>query len=132
MNTDFFMDACCFACGKDNNNGLHLDIKKTDQGVTALFQVPVWCQGYEETVHGGIISTILDELAVWAAYHAGYKCVTGELLVRVKNPMHINVPYTANGSVVKNHHRLVLAYAEILDEQERLYAYAHAKLLRIT
>lgn len=130
MNTDRFMDPYCFACGTNNNNGLHLDIKRTAQGVTTLFEVPAWCQGYENRVHGGIISTILDELAVWAAYHAGHKCVTGELIVRIRNPMHIETPYIARGSVTKDRYRLVLAYAEILDRKEILYAHAHAKLLK--
>jgi uncharacterized protein (TIGR00369 family) len=131
MNTDFFMDSCCFACGKDNENGLHLDIEETENGVLAVFQVPPWCQGYEKTVHGGIVSTILDEIAVWAAYKAGYKCVTAELTVRIKNPMHIECSYIAHGNVIKQRHRFVQAYAEILDQHKLLYAHAQAKLMKI-
>jgi len=131
MNTDYFMDSQCFACGTENDKGLHLDIKKSEDGVIAKFQIPAWCQGYQKTVHGGIVSTVLDELAVWAAYHAGYKCVTAELMVRIKNPMYIQTAYTGQGSILKKRHRFVLAYAEILDEQQRLCAHAHAKLMKI-
>jgi acyl-coenzyme A thioesterase PaaI-like protein len=35
-------------------------------------------QGFHDVVHGGIISTILDEAMAWATAHAGVWAVTGE------------------------------------------------------
>jgi len=131
MNTDFFMDTHCFACGKDNDKGLQLEIKSShEDGVAVGFLVPPWCQGYQDVVHGGIVSTILDEIAVWAAYHAGYKCVTAELTVRIKIPMYVNTSYTGRGKVLKTRHQFVLVYAEIINDCDRVYAYAHLKLMK--
>jgi acyl-coenzyme A thioesterase PaaI-like protein len=132
MNTDLFMDTRCFACGKDNTHGLHLDIKKSgqDEAVTA-FKVPHWCQGYERIVHGGIVATVLDELIVWAAHYAGYKCVTAELTVRIKTSLLVNTEYIGYGSIQKQRHRFMKAYAEIRDNRDRVYAYGHAKLMRM-
>jgi hypothetical protein len=61
------MDDACFACGKANDNGLKLNISEKDDGVWATIEPPAWSQGYHRLVHGGIIATILDEMAVWAA-----------------------------------------------------------------
>ena len=133
MNTDLFMDARCFACGRDNKNGLHLDIKPFKQGgVIAAFNIPPWCQGYAHIVHGGIVATILDELIVWAAHYAGHRCVTAELTVRIKSSMQVNTPYLGYGSIQKQRHRFVQAYAKISDDSEHLYAYAQAKLMKMT
>lgn len=133
MNTSSFMDTRCFACGKDNDKGLRLDItQSSDNAVQSFFRVPAWCQGYQDIVHGGIVSTILDELGVWAAYYAGCKCVTAELTVRIKNSMRADTPYVGKGIVLKHRHAFIQAYAEILDEQSILYAYAHLKLMKMT
>jgi acyl-coenzyme A thioesterase PaaI-like protein len=132
MNTDLFMDTRCFACGRDNDRGLHLDIQPSHGGVEAEFMIPPWCQGYQEIVHGGIVSTILDELMVWAAYRAGHKCVTAELSVRIKWPMRVGVDYRGYGSIDKQRHRFVQAYARIYDKNTRIHAYGQAKLMRMT
>ena len=131
MSTDFFMDNLCFACGADNANGLHLHITGSDGGVKADLYLPQWTQGYEKTVHGGIISTILDEMTVWAAYKRGYKCVTAELCVRWKKAMNTQQDYTAHAWVTNVKHRLVQAASEIRDENHDIVASAEAKLLRV-
>ena len=43
-------------------------------------------QGFHDVVHGGIISTILDEAMAWATAHAGVWAVTGEMRVRFRQP----------------------------------------------
>lgn len=132
MSSDFLMDNNCFACGIENPNGLKLQIKEKDDYVEAVIQPPVWTQGYHKTVHGGIVSTILDEMTVWAAYlKAKVKCVTGELNVRIRTSMHIEQTYIARAHVIKVKHRLVIAEAEIIDSDESLVAQAQAKLIRI-
>ncbi len=133
MNTEFFMDKKCFACGFDNPNGLKLSIKECNGGVKAHIELPLWTQGYHNTVHGGIICTILDEMTVWAAYlKDNLKCVTGELNVRIRTPMQVNETYTARARVVRVKHQLIIADAEIVDKSSKLIARAQAKLIRIS
>lgn len=131
MNTDMFMDDNCFACGSKNTNGLSLEIIESSGGVEAVIHPPVWTQGYKKTVHGGIISTILDEVAIWAAYKKGYTCVTAELNIRIKKPMAIDDEYIARGKVIRTKHRLILAESRLLSKQMELIASAQAKLMRV-
>jgi hypothetical protein len=61
----------CFVCGIDNPIGLKLKFYTDDEGrCIARFPVPVWHrtgrpkaehQGYPGQLHGGIISSLLDE-----------------------------------------------------------------------
>ncbi len=131
MNTDYFMDNRCFACGVENENGLRLKIKEAERGVQAKVFLPEWSQGYKDTVHGGIISTILDEMAVWAAYKGGHKCITAELCVRWKRAMNTQKEYTARAWITHSKHRLIQTESEIRDTDQNLVASAHAKLLRL-
>ncbi len=133
MNSELFMDKRCFACGSDNANGLKLNIKEYDGGVEALIELPLWTQGYHNTVHGGIICTILDEMTVWAAYlKEDLKCITGELNVRIRTSMQVNEKYKARAKVVRVKHQLVIVNAELIDKNNNLVAQAQAKLIRIS
>lgn len=125
------MDDTCFACGSNNNNGLKLDIAELGDGVQARIDLPEWTQGYSRIVHGGIIATILDELAVWAAFKKGYKSVTGELSMRIRKAMHVDRIYTARAMIVKSKHRLLEAESTIVDENQELMASAVVRLLKI-
>jgi acyl-coenzyme A thioesterase PaaI-like protein len=107
------MDHRCFACGRENPIGLHLDIKENREGVYAEIRLSPEFQGYQRIIHGGIVSTILDEMAVWASYKKGYKAVTAELNMRIRKPMLAEVEYIATGHIVTTKHKLVVAQAEI-------------------
>lgn len=131
MNSDYTKDDHCFACGRHNANGLHMNVTRTDEGVQAVIQLPGWVQSYANIVHGGIIATILDEMAVWAAYHRGYHCVTAELLVRIKKTMDITGTYKARARVVSTKHKLVNTECSILDQHRHVIAYASAKLMKV-
>jgi acyl-coenzyme A thioesterase PaaI-like protein len=51
----------CFACGKNVKNGLNLKFKLLeDNTLCGEFKIHKSYQGYDNILHGGIISTILD------------------------------------------------------------------------
>jgi acyl-coenzyme A thioesterase PaaI-like protein len=131
MSTEFLMNEYCFACGIRNANGLKLRITETAEGVRASVQPPKWSGGYNNVVHGGIIATILDEMAVWAAFKKGYRSVTAELNMRIKQSMSIDRTYTALARVCKTKHRLIEAESRIIDDRNAPVAFAHVKLLVI-
>jgi acyl-coenzyme A thioesterase PaaI-like protein len=52
----------CFVCGIDNPIGLHLKFYTDDEGrCVARFQPKPEHQGYPGQLHGGLISSLLDE-----------------------------------------------------------------------
>jgi acyl-coenzyme A thioesterase PaaI-like protein len=51
----------CFVCGSENQRGLKIKFCLCDEGVEAVFTPDVTHAGYENVVHGGILSALLDE-----------------------------------------------------------------------
>lgn len=125
------MDNRCFACGYENPIGLHLDIREDEDGVYAPIKLNAMFQGYHQIIHGGIVSTILDEMAVWASFKKGHKAVTAELNMRIKRPMLADVEYVASGKVVNTKYKMVSAQAMIKDKKDQIIALADVKLIKI-
>ena len=76
----------CFACGPDNPIGLHLDFHFAAEKYVAEKTLPHEYQSYEGVVHGGIVTTMLDEAMGGYLYSAGEKAVTARLDVRYRKP----------------------------------------------
>jgi acyl-coenzyme A thioesterase PaaI-like protein len=57
----------CFVCGDRNPLGLHLRFESDGEIVQASFIPKPEHIGFHQTVHGGLIATVLDEVMVWAA-----------------------------------------------------------------
>ena len=62
-------DHNCFGCSPRNEAGLKMVFHINQEGDTAVswLSVPDHLCGWANMVHGGIISTILDEAMGWAA-----------------------------------------------------------------
>ena len=123
-------DNFCFACGKENPRGLKLDIEVDTEGARFEYVVPADLQGWQGFTHGGIISTMLDEVMVWAAAGREIETVTAEINVRFKNPLPTNHTIKVEGKVTEERKRLIIAEAKAFDE-ERVYAEATGKLFRV-
>lgn len=66
---NFISDNGCFACGKENPFGLHMEFMSNGRTVTSEVTIPSHMCGWGDLVHGGIISTLLDETMSWSAIH---------------------------------------------------------------
>jgi uncharacterized protein (TIGR00369 family) len=76
-------------CGRQNPVGLKMSLSvDPDSGIVHVNFVPrAEHIGFEGIVHGGMISTVIDEAMVWAATWSGKRfCVCGELSVRFRRP----------------------------------------------
>src|SRR5512143_1353431 len=56
----------CFVCGESNPAGLNLRFKTDGRLVQTHFVPRAEHVGFRQTVHGGLIATLLDEIMVWA------------------------------------------------------------------
>ena len=127
-------DHRCFACGAENPTGLRLVFQAGGQknGVTAFFTPEKEFQGYKGIVHGGIISTLLDEAMAHAAIRSGYMPVTAEISIRFKNALPVGQKVQVEGWIEgPPAHRLIEAASELKTWPEgKLVATAKAKLLQ--
>ena len=132
LNDDHF----CFACGHKNPDGLRLKFTYPQPGTCRAEFVPEQkYQGWKGILHGGIISTLLDEAlahAVGGAEGGGgaSEAVTAELTVRFKKPVRIGSKIVLSGKVEKDNGKIVEASSELTDETGLVLASARGKLVR--
>lgn len=92
----------CFACGTDNPYGLNLDFYYDDNSVCADVTLDRFRVGWEGIAHGGIISTLLDEIMSWTIiYFKKVFFVTRKMEVRYLKPVPVEVPLTVRGKLGK-------------------------------
>ncbi len=123
----------CFVCGSRNPHGLKLDFQYNDETgeVTSETDFSAHFQGWEGVLHGGLISTVLDEIMIKAAAHNGLKCVTVDLNVRFKKPALLKKSFTIKGKVKEAKKRLVLAEASITDSDNVTIATGSGKFIAV-
>jgi len=85
--------------------------------------------GFKSTIHGGLTSTLLDELMVWAcAIQTRKFAVCAELNVRFLKPVHPAQTFKAQARLMENRRdRIYLTAAELTDAQGNVLASATGK-----
>jgi uncharacterized protein (TIGR00369 family) len=82
----------CLLCGKDNPIGFKLDFHVLRPGVVlATFHCSRVFQSYPETLHGGVISALLDAAMTNCLFSLGEVAVTVELIVRYLRPTRLDL-----------------------------------------
>jgi len=130
---DFRDNQNCFVCGRENPAGLRLEFRENPASgaVEAEVAFPPRFQGWQDTVHGGLLATVLDEAMIKAAAAAGHKCVSAEITVKYREPARTGARYLAEGKVAQVRGRVVLAESRIGDAAGRVYAQATGKLFKV-
>jgi uncharacterized protein (TIGR00369 family) len=103
----------CFVCGPQNPIGLKLRFDWDGKEAKSKFTPDENHQGWAGLVHGGIISSLLDEVMSYAALYSGVNCLTARMQTRFKRPQPINEPLIITGAVTKKTSRLVETRGEI-------------------
>jgi len=119
------MENYCFACGPSNPYGLKLKIEIEPGGKSYVEFIPKReYEGYPGIMHGGITSTILDEIMVYACKSYGEDVVTAKIEVRFLKPVPIGKKLIARGKVVEKKGRAFITEGEITGEDGTLLAKA--------
>lgn len=107
-------DRHCFACGEHNPIGLHLAFTRDGDGITTEFTPAKSHQGYKDITHGGIITTVLDELMAQAAIRIlGVMAATAEFKIRFKEPLMTGQACRAAASITQSSGRIIKASASM-------------------
>lgn len=123
LEDDFF----CFVCGKDNNSGLKLKFDLEADTMKTEFTPAKIHQGFANIVHGGIISTVLDEVMLNLLFKKDIYAVTAELKVRFRKPTKIGEKLLFKSWITDTNSRLIETAAEAKNEKGDLIADAKAK-----
>ena len=135
----FTSDKSCFACGCENPFGLHMQLYSNGRTVMARTTVPGHLCGWGNLIHGGILTTLLDETMSWAAIHLLKKLIlTRTMQVEFLLPVAPNTVVRTEGRIdqqIKNTEALVSA--TLYDESDQAcvratgrFALLSAKMMR--
>lgn len=112
----------CFACGNANDRGLHMTFRLEGDRTICDYAPCDYQQGYPGRMHGGLVSTLIDETMGWAVYHARQWGATARLNIRYRQPVDLNQTLRIEAWVVKERGRLMELRAEVMGENRRLLA----------
>jgi len=119
----------CLVCGRACKCGLGLRFSVRDDGsVEAGFKCKETLQGYENVLHGGVVSTLLDGAMTNCLFAHGIAAVTGEMTVRFRHPVRLHTALRVRARLTRFQPPLYLARAEII-QNGRLMAAAVGKFV---
>lgn len=103
----------CFACGVDNPIGLKIRFDVEGDVCTAQFTPDENHVGFSDTVHGGIIYTILDDVTANILYQQGRKAHTAKCEIRYRQPVRVGDQLKLKGWIDNERRRLIKLKGEV-------------------
>lgn len=128
---DLYDDGYCFVCGPKNPIGLKLVFHFNGKTIKTEFIPKKEHQGYLDIVHGGIISTLLDEAMVKLAIAMNMPAVTAQMDIRLKNPLNVGSKLIIEAEIIKDTKKMIKAYATAVTENNTVIADARGKLIKV-
>lgn len=124
-------DGMCFACGTKNRDGLGLRFRFDGREVAADITFKQTFQGYRGIVHGGLISTVLDEAMVTLLNKTGELAVTAEITVRFVAPARVGEPVRVTARLVEKRGRIRKLEARVARADGTEIAHARSTFVRL-
>ena len=102
----------CFACGKDNPIGLQITYTVDGDSCSAEFTPNENHLSWENTVHGGIIYSALDDVTGNIPYQNGLVAHTARCEIRYRKPLRAGQTVLLRGWTEKTKGRLMVLRGE--------------------
>jgi uncharacterized protein (TIGR00369 family) len=119
----------CFGCSRDNHHGLQMEFYEDGDYLVSEWEPKSFLQGYGNVLHGGIQTTLMDEIASWVVYvKAKTGGVTANLEVKFKKAVYVDKgPLTIRAKLNTLEKRFAYIYAELLDNEGNVCAEANLR-----
>ena len=103
----------CFGCSPRNPLGLKLEFREEGEWITAVWTPTRDHEGWHNVLHGGIQTTMLDELGSWVVFvKLGTAGVTSRLEMKFIKPVHIDKgELTIKGRIRETRRNIVIIEA---------------------
>ncbi len=128
---DFSDDNYCFACGGDNPYGLQLQFTREGEFYYTDFRAERRFQGYNGILHGGITSTILDEVMARHLTTRGIGIFTATMEIRYKKPIPTGVTVRFTAWQKEQRRNIYIMEAQAVLPGGEIAALATAKFMRV-
>lgn len=125
----FRYDHHCFACGEQNPAGLKLKFTQEGDKISTIFCPPKIYEGYPGVLHGGIISTVFDEVMSQCLWVLEEPAFTARLEIRFRRNIPVLRPVKFEAHIVKRKGPLVDLEAQALLDDGQLAAEAKGRFM---
>ena len=120
----------CFGCAPHNTKGLKLRIWYTKKGCISHYIIPEEYCGFKGIAHGGIIATLLDEVAAWTIMTQLFRFgITLQANVRYLKPVPTGVEIEIKARISEKSGKNVVTSASILSKKDTVLAEAESRWL---
>jgi acyl-coenzyme A thioesterase PaaI-like protein len=121
----------CFVCGPDNPSGLRINFIIDDKDVCrAEFTPEEQHVGFQNTTHGGIIFSLLDDVMANWLFLKGFPAQTAKCDLRYKNSLKTGETVLLEGYHIKTKSRLAFMHGLVKTKnEEKIIAECHAKFM---
>jgi uncharacterized protein (TIGR00369 family) len=128
------LDKDCFGCGSDNHTGLRMSFETNGEQIRSKITVPPQFRGWSKLVHGGVLSTILDETMSWAAIFLTKRFIlTKQMTIKFHRPVYVGASLCCVGYIKeKFSERKALVKGELSDDQGKLCASSEGEFVLYT
>lgn len=122
-------DYCCFGCAPGNKFGLNLEFWDRGEEVVAFWTPETRFEGFHDVVHGGIQSTLMDEIASWYIFaKCGTAGVTSGMDIRFLKPLRVSGGEVMLSARLREHARRFATVAcKLTDKEGNTYASADVR-----
>ncbi|MDK2824164.1 MAG: hypothetical protein PWQ67_347 [Clostridia bacterium] len=128
---EFSYDHMCFACGNQNPIGLHLKFTVEGDRVKTTFTPQKQHEGYPGVMHGGLITTILDEVMARSVNILGLHGVTARMEVRFREAVPVGQEITFESRITNARKTIVDLEAKAFLPSGKIAAEALARFMVI-
>ena len=117
----------CFGCAPSNKQGLQMEFWEDGDYIISKWQPKDYLQGYGNVLHGGIQTTVLDEISSWVVYvKAQTGGVTANLEMKFRKTAYVHKgPLTARAKMTDTDKRFAYIFAELLDQEGNVCSEGH-------
>lgn len=122
-------DNHCFCCSPTHPHGLHLEFRLEGDELLCDFEPDERYCGFASVVHGGIQTSVLDEVSVWAVAALRQRLtMTARLEVQFLRPVRPGAHLVAAARITAEPEGRYTVHAELRDRDGRIHTTSDADL----
>ena len=124
----------CFVCGPENPIGLKTNFIIDDHDISRAEFTPAETHvGFQDTTHGGIIFSLLDDVMANWLFLKGKPAQTAKCDLRYKNSLQTGETVMLEGHHLKTKSRMAMMYGVMkTKDKQKVIAECHAKFMIIS
>jgi len=108
----------CFGCAIDHPSGFHLQFEREGDAMVTRFTPRPQDQGPPGIMHGGLVTTLADEIAAWTVIGLRERFgFTAAIEARLSAPVRVGVEVVGRGTIASDTPRILKIAVELAQNE---------------